>query len=151
MRPTRFVKIVNFYTATVYDKGAEVIRMLKTLLGPEDFRRGMDLYFERHDGHATTVEAFVACFADASGRDLDPFFAWYSQAGTPMVSLDAHYDAQAKTLELSLGQSTAPTPGQPDKQPLPIPIRLGLLDADGERYKTLPACKVWRWRPWPRP
>ena len=132
VRPTSFVKIDNFYTATVYDKGAEVIRMLKTLLGPEDFRRGMDLYFERHDGEATTVEAFVACFADASGRDLDPFFAWYSQAGTPTVSLAADYDAEAKTLDLSLSQATAPTPGQPDKRPLPIPIRLGLLDADGK-------------------
>jgi aminopeptidase N len=132
VRPTSFVKIDNFYTATVYDKGAEVIRMLKTLLGPEDFRRGMDLYFERHDGQATTVEAFVACFADASRRDLDPFFAWYSQAGTPEVSVAAAYDAETKTLELSLGQSTAPTPGQPDKRPLPIPLRLGLLDADGK-------------------
>ena len=132
VRPTSFVKIDNFYTATVYDKGAEVIRMLKTLLGPDDFRRGMDLYFERHDGQATTVEAFVACFADASGRDLDPFFAWYSQAGTPLVSVAADYDAEAKTLNLSLGQATAPTPGQPDKRPLPIPIRLGLLDADGK-------------------
>jgi len=132
VRPTSFVKIDNFYTATVYDKGAEVIRMLKTLLGPDDFRRGMDLYFDRHDGEATTVEAFVACFADASGRDLDPFFAWYSQAGTPMVSLRADYDAAAKTLDLVLGQATAPTPGQSDKQPLPIPLRLGLLDADGQ-------------------
>ncbi|HEY4030725.1 MAG TPA: aminopeptidase N [Caulobacteraceae bacterium] len=132
VRPTSFVKIDNFYTATVYDKGAEVIRMLKTLLGPEDFRRGMDLYFEQHDGDATTVEAFVACFADASGRDLDRFFAWYSQAGTPVVSLVADYDAEAKTLELLLSQATAPTPGQPDKHPLPIPIRLGLLDAEGK-------------------
>jgi aminopeptidase N len=132
VRPTSFVKIDNFYTATVYDKGAEVIRMLKTLLGPEDFRRGMDLYFQRHDGEATTVEAFVACFADASGRDLAPFFGWYSQAGTPQVTLRADYDAKAKTLELSLGQVTAPTPGQPDKRPLPIPLRIGLLDADGK-------------------
>jgi aminopeptidase N len=106
--------------------------MLKTLLGPEDFRRGMDLYFARHDGEATTVEAFVACFADASARDLDPFFAWYSQAGTPVVELAADYDAQARTLELSFGQATAPTPGQPDKRPLPIPIRVGLLDAEGK-------------------
>ena len=132
VRPTSFVKIDNFYTATVYDKGAEVIRMLKTLLGPEDFRRGMDLYFARHDGEATTVEAFVACFADASARDLDPFFAWYSQAGTPVVELAADYDADARTLDLSLGQATAPTPGQPDKRPLPIPIRVGLLDAEGK-------------------
>jgi aminopeptidase N len=133
VRPTSFMKIDNFYTATVYDKGAEVIRMLKTLVGDQDFRRGMDLYFERYDGTATTVEAFVSCFAEASGRDLDPFFAWYSQAGTPVVSLAFDYDAQTKTLDLTLSQATAPTPGQADKRPLPIPIRLGLLDADGKR------------------
>ena len=131
VRPTRFMKIDNFYTATVYDKGAEVIRMLKTLLGAEDFRRGMDLYFERHDGEATTVEAFVACFAEASGRDLTAFFGWYSQAGTPVVGLAADYDAAAGTLDLRLTQATAPTPGQPDKRPLPIPVRLGLLDGEG--------------------
>jgi len=133
VRPTSFMKIDNFYTATVYDKGAEVIRMLKTLLGAQDFRRGMDLYFERYDGTATTVEAFISCFAEVSGSDLDPFFGWYSQAGTPVVSLAADYDAAAKTLDLKLGQATAPTPGQPDKRALPIPIRLGLLDADGQR------------------
>jgi aminopeptidase N len=133
VRPTSFMKIDNFYTATVYDKGAEVIRMLKTLLGAEDFRRGMDLYFERYDGTATTVEAFISCFAEVSGRNLDHFFNWYSQAGTPVVSLAADYDAAAKTLDLKLDQATAPTPGQPDKQALPIPIRLGLLDADGKR------------------
>jgi aminopeptidase N len=133
VRPTSFMKIDNFYTATVYDKGAEIIRMLKTLLGAEDFRRGMDLYFERHDGEATTVEAFIACFAEVSGQNLDHFFGWYSQAGTPVVSLAADYDAAAMTLDLSLSQATAPTPGQPDKRALPIPIRLGLLDADGKR------------------
>ena len=133
VRPTSFMKIDNFYTATVYDKGAEVIRMLKTLLGAEAFRAGMDLYFERHDGEATTVEAFVACFADASGRDLSQFFGWYSQAGTPIVSLAADYDAEAKALDIKLGQATPPTPGQPDKQPLPIPVRIGLLDGDGKR------------------
>jgi aminopeptidase N len=95
------------------------------------FRKGMDLYFERHDGEATTVEAFVACFADACGRDLSGFFGWYDQAGTPQVSLTAAYDAGAKTLDLTLAQTTAPTPGQPDKRPLPIPLRLGLQDADG--------------------
>ncbi len=132
VRPSSFIKIDNFYTATVYDKGAEVIRMLKTLLGAETFRAGMDLYFERHDGEATTVEAFVACFADASGRDLTDFFGWYEQAGTPTVKMDAAYDAQAKALDLTFTQSTAPTPGQPDKHPLPIPVRLGLLDSDGK-------------------
>jgi aminopeptidase N len=131
VRPSSFVKIDNFYTATVYDKGAEVIRMLKTLLGPELFREGMDLYFERHDGEATTVEAFVACFADASGQDLSRFFGWYEQAGTPQVTLHAAYDADARALDLTFTQTTAPTPGQPDKRPLPIPVRLGLLDGEG--------------------
>ena len=132
VRPSSFIKIDNFYTATVYDKGAEVIRMLKTLLGPDIFRAGMDLYFERHDGEATTVEAFVACFADASGRDLSDFFGWYEQAGTPNIQLETAYDVQAKALDLTFTQNTAPTPGQPDKHPLPIPVRLGLLDADGK-------------------
>ena len=138
VRPSSFVKIDNFYTATVYDKGSEVIRMLKTLLGAETFRQGMDLYFERHDGEATTVEAFVACFADASGRDLSRFFGWYEQAGTPQVAMQAAYDAQAKALDLTFTQSTAPTPGQPDKRPLPIPIRLGLLDGEGARLPFRP-------------
>ncbi len=87
MRPDSYLKIDNFYTATIYEKGSEVIRMLKTILGAEAFRKGLDLYFERWDGHATTVEAFIACFADASGRDLSDFFAWYEQAGTPAVSV----------------------------------------------------------------
>ena len=132
VRPTSFVKIDNFYTATVYEKGAEVIRMLKTLLGPEQFRRGMDLYFERWDGTATTVESFVECFAEVSGRDLGDFFIWYNQAGTPNVTVEQRYDAAAGTLDLKLGQSTPPTPGQAEKKPVPIPIRLGLLDQDGK-------------------
>ena len=132
VRPTSFVKIDNFYTATVYEKGAEVIRMLKTLLGPELFRRGMDLYFERWDGTATTVESFIACFAEVSGRDLGDFFAWYNQAGTPKVTIEQRYDAAAGSLELRLSQSIGPTPGQAEKKPVPIPIRLGLLDQDGQ-------------------
>jgi aminopeptidase N len=132
VRPSSYLKIDNFYTATIYEKGAEVIRMLKTMLGADAFRAGMDLYFERWDGHATTVEAFVECFAEASGRDLSAFFGWYEQAGTPSLSIDAAYDEDAKALTLTLGQSTAPTPGQPDKRPLPIPLAVGLLDEDGE-------------------
>ena len=131
VRPSSYLKIDNFYTATIYEKGAEVIRMLKTLLGAETFRAGMDLYFERWDGHATTVEAFIQCFAEASGRDLSPFFAWYEQAGTPRVMIDTRYDEDAQTLDLTLRQNTAPTPGQPDKRPLPTPIAIGLLDHDG--------------------
>jgi len=105
--------------------------MLKTLVGPEAFRAGMDLYFERWDGHATTVEEFIKCFEEASGRDLSDFFAWYEQAGTPRVNLESRYDADSQTLELSLRQETPPTPGQPTKRPLPIPVIVGLLDHEG--------------------
>ena len=131
VRPSSYIKIDNFYTATIYEKGAEVIRMLKTMIGPEAYRAGADLYFERWDGQATTVEALIQCFAEASGRDLSAFFAWYEQAGTPGVSLEAAYDAETKVLELNLQQLTQPTPGQPDKRALPIPIEIGLLDEDG--------------------
>jgi aminopeptidase N len=131
VRPSSYLKIENFYTATIYEKGAEVIRMLKTLIGDEAFRRGMDLYFERWDGQATTVEAFIACFAEASGRDLDDFFAWYEQAGTPALSLDSAYHADAGALDLTLRQATPPTPGQPHKRALPTPVVIGLLDEDG--------------------
>ena len=131
VRPSAYLKIDNFYTATIYEKGAEVIRMLKTLLGAEAFRAGMDLYFERWDGHATTVEEFIKCFAEASGQDLTAFFGWYEQAGTPAVSVAQFWDEARGVLELTLRQSTAPTPGQPDKKPLPTPILLGLLDEDG--------------------
>ena len=131
VRPSSYMKIDNFYTATIYEKGAEVIRMLKTLIGAEAFRAGMDLYFDRWDGHATTVEEFIKCFAEASGRDLAPFFAWYEQAGTPAVTLTSRYDEARRELELELAQETAPTPGQSSKRPLPIPVTVGLLDADG--------------------
>ena len=131
VRPSSYMKIDNFYTATIYDKGAEVIRMLKTILGVEAFRKGSDLYFQRHDGEATTVEAFIACFAEASGRDLTQFFGWYEQAGTPTVTIATDYDAAAKTLTLTLSQATAPTPGQATKTPLPIPLAIGLLSESG--------------------
>jgi aminopeptidase N len=131
VRPSSYLKIDNFYTATIYEKGAEVIRMLKAIVGPEAFRAGMDLYFERWDGHATTVEAFIQCFAETSGQDLAQFFAWYEQAGTPRVKIEASYDAEARALDLSLEQATAPTPGQPEKASLPIPIAFGLIDEDG--------------------
>ncbi len=131
VRPSSYMKIDNFYTATIYEKGAEIIRMLKRLIGDEAFKAAMDLYFERWDGHATTVEAFIACFAETSGRDLTQFFTWYEQAGTPALHLSSTYDDVAGELFLTLKQSTAPTPGQPDKKPLPITIDLGLLDEDG--------------------
>jgi aminopeptidase N len=131
VRPSSYLKIDNFYTATIYEKGSEVIRMLKALLGDEGFKAGMDLYFERHDGEATTVEAFIQCFADATGRDLKAFFGWYEQAGTPKVTINRRYDAATGKLELTLKQVTAPTPGQPTKTALPLPVALGLLDEDG--------------------
>ena len=131
VRPSSYLKIDNFYTATIYEKGAEVIRMLKTLIGPEAFRAGMDLYFTRWDGHATTVEEFIRCFDEVADRDLTPFFAWYEQAGTPKVMLTSAYDETARTLELEITQETPPTPGQPTKRALPLPVTLGLLDQDG--------------------
>jgi aminopeptidase N len=125
------MKIDNFYTATIYEKGAEIIRMLKVIVGDDAFKRGMDLYFDRWDGHATTVEAFVDCFAEISNQDMGQFFDWYRQAGTPQVEIEAHYDDDAQTLDLKVRQTTHPTPGQPSKKPLPAPIAFGLLDSDG--------------------
>ncbi|MFZ5492930.1 MAG: aminopeptidase N [Pseudomonadota bacterium] len=131
VRPESYIEINNFYTSTVYQKGAEVVRMLHTVLGEAGFRRGTDLYFDRHDGQAVTVEDFVAALADANGTDLSAFMAWYRQAGTPQLTVERRHDAAARRYHLTLRQHTAPTPGQPDKQPLPIPVALGLLDADG--------------------
>jgi aminopeptidase N len=132
VRPEIYHEINNFYTSTVYDKGAEVVRMIKVLLGPELFRKGMDLYFTRHDGHAATVEQFVQCFADSSGRDFFPqFMRWYSQAGTPEIRIAPHYDARAKTYRLDVTQSIPPTPNQPNKQPMVIPLAIGLVDKVG--------------------
>ncbi len=131
VRPEIYHEINNFYTTTVYEKGAEVVRMLKVLLGASDFRKGMDLYFDRHDGEAATIEQFVQCFADASGRDLKQFMRWYAQAGTPEVVAEGEYDAASKTFTLDLRQKLAPTPGQPVKEPMVIPLRFGLVAADG--------------------
>ncbi len=131
VRPDRFIEINNFYTATVYDKGAELCRMIHTLVGEDMFRRGMDLYFERHDGEAATVEDFIRCFEDASGRDLSHFMTWYGQAGTPTLVCDLKYDAAKRTAELTVEQVLSPTPGQAKKKPLHIPLRLGLLGGNG--------------------
>jgi len=131
IRPSSYVEINNFYTRTVYEKGAEVIRMIHTLIGEEAFRRGLDLYFERHDGGAVTCEDFVAAMAAASGRDFARFFRWYEQAGTPRLEVEGAYDPERRRYTLSLRQHAPPTPGQPTKPPVEIPVRLGLLDADG--------------------
>ncbi len=130
VRPSSYLKIDNFYTATIYEKGSEIIRMLKTLLGAEAFRKGCDLYFERHDGQATTVEAFIACFAEASGLNLDPFFAWYRQAGRPLLDIDPQWDEHTRTLRLTMTQGRVGGE-RDDFGPVPIPVRLGLLDRDG--------------------
>lgn len=131
VRPDSYQQIANFYTATVYEKGAEVVRMLQTLVGVDGFRRGMELYFARHDGRAVTCDDFVAAIADASHRDLGQFSRWYAQAGTPHVAATGAYDALRRCYELTLTQSTPATPGQPDKAPLHIPVAVGLLDAEG--------------------
>ena len=131
VRPASFIEINNFYTSTVYEKGAELCRMIHTMLGAETFRRGMDLYFERHDGTAATVEDFVQSFADASGRDLSQFMTWYAQAGTPSLVCDLKYNAQKRTAELTIEQALGPTPGQPTKKPLHVPVKLGLLGGNG--------------------
>ena len=127
VRPDSYIEISNFYTATVYNKGAEVIRMLATVLGSEKFRAGTDLYFERHDGEAATCDDFVKALEDASGVDLTPFKIWYSQAGTPKVKARLEHDAAAKTATLHLEQQEDPTPGQPTKRPMPIPLRTALI------------------------
>ena len=131
VRAELYHEINNFYTTTVYDKGAEIVRMIKVLLGPDLFRQGMDLYFSRHDGEAATVEQFVQCFADVSGRDFSQFMRWYTQAGTPEIAVTPHYDARAKAYRLDIAQTIAPTPGQPHKDPMVIPLAVGLVGSDG--------------------
>ncbi|MDE2582350.1 MAG: aminopeptidase N [Rhodospirillales bacterium] len=131
VQPDRYQAIDNFYTATVYNKGAEVIRMMATIIGRAAFRRGMDLYFARHDNQAVTIDDFVAAMADASGVDLSRFKRWYHQAGTPEVTIADDYDPATRRYVLTVAQRTPPTPGQPDKQPLVIPLAVGLLGADG--------------------
>jgi len=131
VRPETYKEINNFYTTTVYEKGAELVRMVRTLIGPENFRAGMNLYFARHDGEAATVEQFIRCFADASKRDLTQFMRWYSQAGTPEVTVNSRFDAARKTYLLECKQVVPPTPGQPVKEPMVIPLSLGLVGKDG--------------------
>ncbi len=132
VRPASYMEISNFYTLTVYEKGAEVVGMLRTLLGAETFREGSDLYFERHDGQAVTTDDFVAAMADVSGRDLAQFKRWYTQAGTPIVTVQGDYDAESKRYTLRFEQSCPPSPGQVEKEPFHIPIALGLLGPDGK-------------------
>ncbi|MFV0367766.1 MAG: aminopeptidase N, partial [Hyphomicrobiaceae bacterium] len=131
VRPSSYIEINNFYTATVYEKGAELVRMLATILGDQKFRAGMDLYFERHDGEAATVEDFIACFADVSGRDLSQFMTWYEQAGTPGLVCKLTHDKRSRSATLKIEQVLPATPGDARKKPLQIPVRLGLIGPDG--------------------
>ncbi len=131
VRPREYREINNFYTATVYEKGSEIVRMIRTIIGPEKFRAGMDLYFERHDGEAATIEDFLKVFAEVSGADLSQFALWYDQAGTPRVEARFDHDAEKATFTVELKQSLAPTPGQPVKKPMHIPIAFGLVGPDG--------------------
>ncbi|MFT4815340.1 MAG: aminopeptidase N [Pseudohongiellaceae bacterium] len=132
VRPDSYMEISNFYTVTIYEKGAEVVRMIALLLGPEKFRAGSDLYFERHDGQAVTTEDFVKAMEDASGIDLGQFRNWYYQAGTPVLSIQSEFDADNKRYTLHVSQSCPDTPGQSNKKPLTVPLRLGLLGSDGK-------------------
>jgi len=138
IRPDSYIEINNFYTLTVYEKGAEVVRMIRTLLGAEGFRKGSDLYFERHDGQAVTCDDFVSAMEDANGIDLSQFRRWYTQAGTPVLTVQQHYDPSAQTLTLTINQNCPPTPGQAVKEPLHIPVTMGLLNKDG----SVAPCKL---------
>jgi aminopeptidase N len=131
VRPPSYQQISNFYTATVYAKGAEVVRMMRTLIGAKNFRKGIDLYFERYDGQAVTTDDLVRAMHDASGVDLTQFRRWYEQAGTPRLDVTDRYDAPTQTYELTVRQSCPPTPGQPQKLPLHMPFVVGLVDHDG--------------------
>ncbi|MBS3666948.1 aminopeptidase N [Vreelandella boliviensis] len=137
IRPDHYIEITNFYTLTIYEKGAEVVRMLRNLVGEESFRRGSDLYFERFDGQAVTIEDFVGCMADASGEDFSQFMRWYSQAGTPDIDAHGEYDYVQGEYHLTLRQRTPATPGQPDKLPLHIPVRMGLVGTKSGQDLTL--------------
>ncbi len=132
VRPDAYMEINNFYTVTVYEKGAEVVRMQANLLGPDLYRKATDLYFSRHDGQAVTIEDFIACMADASGRDLRQFKHWYDYAGTPKLTVRDQYDAETQRYILTIQQHTPDTPQQTDKPPMHIPFALGLVGADGQ-------------------
>lgn len=132
VRPDSYMEIANFYTVTIYEKGAEVVRMMAELLGPERFRQATDLYFSRFDGMAVTTEDFICCMEEISGMDLGQFRRWYTQAGTPRLAVKRHYDAKAQQYRLLFKQDCPPTPGQADKQPFVIPVTTALLNAKGQ-------------------
>ena len=136
VRPDAYIKMDNFYTMTVYEKGAEVVRMIYQLLGKDGFRKGMDLYFRRFDGMAVTVEDFLDVMAEVSGKDLTQFHRWYTQSGTPTVTMEREYNTEARALSLTFTQSTTPDRNQDEKAPLHIPVALGFIDSHG---KAVPA------------
>ena len=136
VRPTKFKEINNFYTSTVYEKGSEVTGMIATILGREMFKKGMDLYFDRHDGQAVTIEDFVKCFEEVSGRDLAQFSLWYHQAGTPQVSVSTAYDTDRQEFSVALEQMVPPTPGQSTKEPMHIPLRYSLILPNGNEAEV---------------
>lgn len=150
VKPESFIEVANFYTTTVYEKGAELIRMLRLLIGPTAYLKGIRMYLTRHDGRAVTTEDFVRTMEDASGRDLTQFRLWYHQAGTPQLDIDEHHDATTHTYRLRIRQSCPATPGQPRKEPMHIPVAIGLLDADGRalplrlRYDVTPCTDTTR-------
>src|SRR5262249_12895762 len=131
VRHSLYHEINNLHTATVYEKGAEIVRMLKVLLGKDGFRKGMDLYFSRHDGHAATVEDFITCFADSNASDFSQLMRWYAQPGTPELKVTGSFDAAAKRFRLDIAQNLPPRPGNPVGEPMVIPLLLGLIGRDG--------------------
>ena len=137
IRPDEYQEINNFYTVTVYEKGAEVVRMYQTLLGVEGFRKGMDLYFKRHDGQAVTCDDFLAAMADANDRDLSQFKNWYSQAGTPKVKVEEFYDADKKQYRITLTQTPSANTAQNDSKPFHIPLKMRLLTPENDQAETL--------------
>ena len=143
IRPESYIAMDNFYTATVYRKGAEVIRMYHTLLGAEGFRKGMDLYFERHDGQAVTCDDFRAAMADANGYDLSQFERWYTQCGTPTVSCSKSYSAADKSISITLEQTCPDAPGGEPAQPFLMPVRVGFL---AKQVQPKCACLCLRWQ-----
>src|SRR4029077_7260483 len=131
VQPQSYLRIDNFYTPTVYNKGAEVIRMMHTLLGPEGFRRGMDVYIQNNDNHAATIEDFVAAMEEGNGIDLSDFRLWYPQAGPPEITVEDRYDSAARQYELTVSQRVPSTPAQPDKQPMLVAWAMGLVGPNG--------------------
>src|SRR5262249_27027495 len=136
VQPESHLRSDNVYRATVYNKGAELIRMMHPLLGPEGFRKGMDVYIRRNDNHAATINDFVSAMEAGGGIDLGAFRLWYHQAGTPEITVEDRYDAASRSYELEVMQQVPPTPGQPEKQPMPIPLAMGLLGPNGDEMPT---------------